>query len=156
MSTVTLTDIELDYNDQGIQWIPGIGFRPIDMSEELPGNNLFCGQNIDSNMCTENKCSHGKGSHLIIEKWDMFDSVFWTPYTPATYKPILPIPTTQIPTIIPPIIGCCIIVTHNPKDPFTPKDPSPVPIPAGFMLLATSLVFLGIIQSLIKGINKWT
>ena len=134
MSTFTFEDVQLDPGDMGIVWIPGIGFRPKDPTEEIQ----FCGQEIGEASCTSGTC----GKWALTEKWDV--SPEWLPEAPSVYvyKP----PGYQPPVYVPPVTWgpicwiCGSTTTGTPPHPLPPA--SEVPLPPGLLLLATGLAVL--------------
>ncbi len=161
MSTVipNFDNISLDDEDSGIQWIPGVGFRPLDMTEELP----FFGQmNCDiidtGTQCKQGECIFGKSSGkydltIIPPVYDLPIIPYAPAYNPliyaGTYVSITP--TWWDDPWDPPTWDCCIIATSTPNDPpITVTDvPSTVSLGnTGFFLL-TALFAVTLIRRLI-------
>ena len=138
-----MSTVMLDSGDQGIQWVDGLGFRPIDLTEELPGNNIFCGQTQNGNQCEELKCSLGKGSHL--EKW-FPPMTFAPPFVSTPDNPIIPVvpvsyspPTFMDYTLFPPIWWCCTNTTTT-TTVVVEENPSPVPLGDAGLFLMTAII----------------
>lgn len=129
-----MSTVQLNPGDQGLQWIEGVGFRPVDMTEELPGKDL-CGFTDTGEQCETVQCSNEKWT--FIEKWEppIYDvpyipEIFATPYIPV-YQSNPPIDWHTPPTFWDPPTWteCCINVTPpwDPNPPFDP--PSQVSLP---------------------------
>lgn len=158
MATYSFDDIPLDPGDMGIQWVPGVGFRPVDVTEEYAAGFKGCGYTEDGNQCHEIECSHEKWTPG--EKWEV-PPVFASPpslYVPPVYVSSPPVFTDLLPpiwwdtpccTVVydPPIWDCCITTTSNPPNdpPFDP--PAPVPLPASILFLLAGLFLLKRITS---------
>ena len=167
MSTVSPLDhITLDPGDSGIQWIPGVGFRPVDMTEELPFFGQMDCDIIDTgNQCEQGDCNFGKGGggkydvQLIPPVYDLpiipyapayNDPLYATPYVPVTTvfwdTPTWLDDPWDPPEWIPPT-ECCTFTTPPPSGPpGITGVPSPVPLgDTGFFLL-TALAAVAMVR----------
>lgn len=143
MSTVSpnLDHITLDPGDSGIQWIPGVGFRPVDMTEELPFFNQMDCDIIDTGtQCEQGNCSFGKGGG----KYDLEHiPPVYVPevitYAPAYNSPLYATPYVPVfwwdDPWNPPTWECCTYITPIPPTP----EPPAVPLGSSGLFILTAL-----------------
>jgi len=154
MSTYFFDDVALDEGDMGIQWIPGIGFRPVDITEEMPGKEL-CGQIVGDKSCHTGKCPE---KWALTEKWEP-PLEFW-PEPPVYIAPPVWYPNTPpiwVGTPVwfndPPVYWCCgssnppppppLCCTHQPPyEPPHEPPPDVVPLPPSLFMLLAGLLLL--------------
>lgn len=161
MATQNLEYIDLDPGDQGIQWIEGVGFRPVDSTEDLPFFTMLDCEIIDSgDACAQGLCTGklaGYEPPIIMTPYDppaILPPKKWVQipdtYAPAYTTPFYATPHdfwlshTPLPSCCTPP-PCCSVSEPQPEPSYPPTttgSPEVVPLPPSLLMLLSAALIL--------------
>ena len=145
--------VALDPGDQGVQWVPGVGFRAVDGLDSYGGGKAPCPVSlvykdpVEDQVVVERKCTQAPVTFATLDMDEVFedfaeDSYRDLVYTSTGYNPPTGTPTTVTPLGTPTTTTspCCGTITTTTVV-GTPT-PATVPLPAPLLLLIGAMTAL--------------